>query len=262
MQRLPPALLALLIQLGSLGICLCLSLIFPQLSLGLFLLLNSMLAALLSAYCQQRIWWILIQLLFLPAAIILLYWQLPAWLYLGLFMLLMLIYWSSYRTQVPLYLSSPSVRHALTQFLSKRHHTPYRLLDLGCGTGSMICHLAHQHPDSHLTGIESAPLPWLISRIRCFLFYDRRQCQIIHADFWQHDLGPYDVVYAYLSPVPMTQLWQKACQEMQPGSLLISCEFAIPEQPADHIITTQGRRPVTLYIWELGSVDTRQHTLA
>jgi predicted O-methyltransferase YrrM len=58
------------------------------------------------------------------------------------------------------------------------------------------------------------------------------------------DFAQFDVVFAYLSPAAMPELWKKAQREMRPGSLLISYEFPIegvepnlivcPENQAQH----------------------------
>ena len=80
-------------------------------------------------------------------------------------------------------------------------------------------------PDWLITGIEAAPAPFAFSRWRGRFTHN---LSLLRADFWQHPLAGYDVVYAFLSPVPMPELWAKARREMAPGSLLISNSFAIP----------------------------------
>ncbi|MDH5586413.1 MAG: hypothetical protein OEZ05_07260, partial [Nitrospirota bacterium] len=70
-------------------------------------------------------------------------------------------------------------------------------------------------------------------------------------DFWKDDLAQYDVVYAYLSPVPMQRLWEKARQEMQPGSLLISNSFIIPGVLPEKSIQLNDFPGSTLYMWRI-----------
>ena len=49
-------------------------------------------------------------------------------------------------------------------------------------------------------------------------------------DFFARDWGDFAVVYAFLSPVPMQRVGEKAFAEMRGGSTLISNSFALPER--------------------------------
>ncbi len=109
-------------------------------------------------------WWLPIHLGFLPLAVVALQLGIaPAW-YLAAFVLLLLVYWTSFRTQVPLYLSNRPTAAAVAGLLPAR---PLRLLDVGAGTGSLLRPLARARPESRFTGVELAPAPWLIGRVLC-----------------------------------------------------------------------------------------------
>jgi len=57
-------------------------------------------------------------------------------------------------------------------------------------------------------------------------------------------------VYAFLSPVPMPDLWCKVRTEMRPGSLFVSNTFDVPGVAPDRVITLgNGRR--ALLVWRL-----------
>jgi hypothetical protein len=64
-------------------------------------------------------------------------------------------------------------------------------------------------------------------------------------------LAKYDVVYAYLSPVPMADLWKKARLEMRPGSLFVSNGFIVPDVWPTQAIALGDRVGSTLYIWRM-----------
>jgi hypothetical protein len=68
---------------------------------------------------------------------------------------------------------------------------------------------------------------------------------------WDSDLAQYDVVFAYLSPVPMDALWRKAKQEMRPGSVFISNTFAVQDQLPLETITVNDLHQSTLYLWKM-----------
>ena len=99
--------------------------------------------------------------------------------------------------------------------------------------------------------METAPLPFLLSRLR-ILLRGYRNCSVSWGSLWDCDLAQYDVVFAYLSPVPMGRLWRKAQDEMRPGALFISNSFDVPEQPPLYTYSVDDLHHSTLYIWRMG----------
>ena len=110
--------------------------------------------------------------------------------------------------------------------------------------------LARQRPDGHFTGIESAPLPFALAWLR-LRFAGLANVKLLFGNYRSHGLGEYDVVYAFLSPVPMPDLFDQAKQEMKSGSLLISNTFDVPGHPADEAVEVADRRQTSLYLWRL-----------
>lgn len=198
-------------------------------------------------------WWLLIQLLFLPALVLMLALNIPPGLFLAAFLILLVVYWSTFRTQVPLYLSSDKIWHALEAFLpAPIEGKGFRFADLGSGLGGVLTHLARVRTDGNFHGVESAPLPFLWSWLRIKLG-GYCNCSVHWGSLWHCDLGEYDVVFAYLSPVPMEQLWHKACTEMKPGSLFISSTFTIPGQSPHRSIQVDDLHRSTLQVWKMGA---------
>lgn len=169
--------------------------------------------------------------------------DIPPVVFLAAFLLMLAIYWSAYRTQVPLYLSSDKVWHALEGLLPK---TGFRFIDLGSGLGGVLSHLARARQDGCFQGIEYAPLPLLISRLRCMSL---QNCKVRWGSLWDCNLAEYDVVFAYLSPVPMDRLMRKVRSEMRPGTLFISSTFAVPNQAPDYRIEVDDMHGSTLLVW-------------
>jgi SAM-dependent methyltransferase len=169
----------------------------------------------------------------------------PVW-YLAAFLVMVAFYWSTFRTQVPLFLSNKRAIEALAELLPRDR--AIRLLDVGCGTGTVLAGLAGRRPSDQLEGVEIAPMPYAIARLRAKLSNNR--FEVSRLDLWRRDLACYDVVYAFLSPVPMAALWQKVRAEMRPGSLFVSNTFDVPGVPPDRVITLgEGRR--ALFVWRL-----------
>lgn len=217
----------------------------------LFALLCGLLAATFSFFAGLAKWWLLIQLVFAPALVLMLAVELPPSLFLGAFLVLLLVYWSAFRTQVPLYLSSGKVWHVMECWLpAARIDSGFTFMDLGSGLGGVLTHLARVRPDGLYTGVEAAPLPFLWSLLRIRLG-GYRNCRVHWGSLWDCDLSQYDIVFAYLSPVPMEKLWHKACAEMRPGTLFISSTFAVPNQSPHEIVQVDDLHHSTLFIWHM-----------
>jgi hypothetical protein len=207
-------------------------------------LLHGLCAMLIGWRLRLAPWWRPILLLFAPALLLALALGLPSWLYLAVFAVLLVVYWSTFRTQVPYYPSGPAVWEAVAAQLPQGRAA--RVAEIGSGLGGLSLHLARVRPDCACLGVEIAPLPWLLSWLRAKLAGSSAQFRL--GDYQALDFGAFDLVFAYLSPAAMESLMRKARAEMRPGSLLISYEFPAPAYEADKtIVTTEGRPP--LYIW-------------
>lgn len=189
-------------------------------------------------------WWQPINLFFFPLLGLALWSEIdPVWALVA-FVALVLTSLGSLRTRVPLFLSSRQAVAALARCIPTR--PGQRLIDLGCGLGGPLAGLARLRPDLVLHGVEAAPLSWLVSRLRL----DGR-ARIHLGSLWDEDLSRFDVVYAYLSPAPMARLWDKACREMRPGSLLISNSFEVPGVAPDRVIALDDLSRSRLLLWRI-----------
>jgi hypothetical protein len=68
---------------------------------------------------------------------------------------------------------------------------------------------------------------------------------------WKTDLRNANIVFAFLSPAPMSALWAKARREMRHGALLISHSFEIPGQTPHNQIPLPGRKDAKLLIYKI-----------
>lgn len=244
-----PAFVALLTQAFSLVAILLLVIVFSETKLSTFqwAIVQGVLAAMTSLRLKMATWWIFIHLIFMPTLTATLALSLPPfWFCIG-FLLLVLIYGKTYQTQVPLYLSSQEVTKALIEFLPKQRN--FSFIDLGSGCGGLLKNLSQVQSNGSYYGIEAAPLPYLVSRLRKIV--STPNYKIKWGDFWKDNLAHYDVVYAYLSPVPMKSLWQKARQEMQPGSIFISNSFIVPGVLPEKSLKLNDFSDSTLYMWRI-----------
>jgi SAM-dependent methyltransferase len=188
-------------------------------------------------------WWRAIQLLFPLALFGASQLAIPPLAYVAVFLFLLLLYWSTYRTQVPYYPSNRRVWEAVAQCLPPKEEA--RVIDIGSGLGGLVLELARR-PGVEALGIELAPLPWLVSRLRARLMDSR--ARFLRGDYNALNFGDFDLVFAYLSPAAMGALWRKAAREMRPGSLLLSYEFVIDDRlPNRTVYPTEGGP--ALHIW-------------
>lgn len=201
-------------------------------------------AALLSMLMRLAIWWRAIEFVFPLFVVMARGMALPPGVFLGLFVLFLLVYWSTFRTQVPYYPSGKRVWDAVAGVLPTGR--PLAIIDVGSGLGGLVLELAKRRPDCNVSGIELAPLPWGASRLLAAV--TRSRARFLLGDYDALDFGRYDAVFAYLSPAAMAALWRKAETEMRPGSMLLSYEFDIPGRLPDLSVTTTDSKKI-LYVW-------------
>jgi SAM-dependent methyltransferase len=240
---------ALLIQIGAFALTLALVFLLARagavLSYWHVALLQGVLAAALTWWRGLAIWWRAIGFAFAPALLATSQLSIAPTAFLALFLFLLLLYWSTYRTQVPYYPSGRKVWAAVDAALPQGR--PLRVIDIGSGIGGLVLDLQRRRPGSRIEGIELAPLPWLASHTRALAA--RSSARFIRGDYEALDLGHYDAVFAYLSPAAMSALWRKAAREMRPGSTLFSYEFIIVDQAPSRIVYPYTDGPA-LYIWD------------
>jgi len=203
-------------------------------------------AAMASYRLKAPTWWQAIHLVFLPAVVLARWLDWPPVVWLAGFALLLLVFWRTDKSRVPLYLTNTTTAGVLAGLLPPG---PRFILDIGCGDGRLLRHLARTRPDCEFVGIEHAPLTWLWARV---LAAQRPNLHIRYGDFWKQPLAAYDLVYAFLSPAPMPQLWLKAAAEMRPGTLLVSNSFAVPDQMPEQVLDVADRRATRLYCYRPG----------
>lgn len=190
-------------------------------------------------------WWLPLHLFFAPAAVWAQAVQVPPVAWAAAFAALAFVFGSTFRTQVPLFLTARQVRARLGELLPQDRSI--RFVDLGCGLGTVIAWLKKLRPECEFHGVELAPLPFILSAMHA----GRAGCAVERRDIMGVNLGAYDVAYAFLSPAPMAELWAKAKREMRPGSLFVSLAFAVPGVEPDETIVVSDRQRHTLYVWRM-----------
>ncbi|MFD2272997.1 class I SAM-dependent methyltransferase [Undibacterium arcticum] len=113
--------------------------------------------------------------------------------FLAAFLLLLGVYWTIFQTQVPFYPSGAATWQGVAGLLPPDR--PVRVVDVGSGLGGLVLYLAAVRPDNEVTGIELAPLPWLVSVLRRRIASSR--AEFLRGDYGALDFGQYDVVFLH-----------------------------------------------------------------
>jgi len=237
---------AIISQLLALGFAMLLLRISPLHGAWKFALLQGLAAALISRLLQQQRWWQGIHLCFLPAVLGMLALNLPPWIYLAALIIMALLFWGTVKGDVPLFLSSSAVAEALAEIAARENAASFA--ELGAGIGSVVVPLARLRPAIHVDAWELAPLPWAILKHRCSKI---RNVTVHRESLWKCDIKRFDVVFAFLSPIPMPQLGTMVSDDMPPGSLFVSSSFPIPNWEPEEIRTLADARKTRLYCYRI-----------
>lgn len=217
----------------------------PGLLRGLALSLQCAVAFAFTLLFRLPSWWLWIAVLFpLALQVGLSLDNLPAWPFGIAFVALALVFSNTARERVPLYLTNRATAEALAALMTEKKAT--RFIDLGSGLGGVV--RALDGGGRIARGVETAPLSWLVSW--CLSKLSGRGT-ILRQDLWSTDLSQEDIVYAFLSPEPMPELWEKARREMKAGSRLVSNSFAVPGVEPDEVWELSDRRRTHLFIYAI-----------
>ncbi|WMW82315.1 methyltransferase domain-containing protein [Undibacterium cyanobacteriorum] len=212
----------------------------------IFLLACGAVAALFTFLLKFDWWWVPIQLLFFPLVYLTSMLGLPSWVYFVVAMIFSLLFWSTYRTQVPYYPSSKRLIPPIVELMNE-FDSP-RLIDVGSGFGGLLFDLSECVPNAQLLGVEIAPLPYWISVLRGKL--SRSNVKFVFGAYEALNFAEFDVVFCYLSPVAMPFVWRKVLAEMRPGTILLSYEFIVLEAAPSFVLEIVKDAP-PLYGWRI-----------
>lgn len=244
-EPLTPSTAAGLTQLAATVIALAPVFAGLEITVAQWSIVQGVVAMRIALFLGAARWWLPLHLFFAPAAV----WAqglalAPLW-WAAAFVALAIVFGSTFRTQVPLFLTAREVRVRLGELLPQDRSI--RFVDLGCGLGTVIAGLKRLRPECEFHGVELAPLPYVVSR----LFAGRLGCDVRRQDIMSVDLSRFDVVYAFLSPAPMPALWAKARREMRPGTLFVSLAFEVPGAEPEQIVPVSDHARHTLYVWRM-----------
>jgi SAM-dependent methyltransferase len=202
----------------------------------------SFLSFLLAFYLHDGAWWKWIHLVFFPLVFVCLQFDISSNWYLLAFVFSWLIFGKVMVSRVPLYLSNQKALSELELCIPRDSH----FLDVGAGTGKVLCYLAKKRSDLSLSGVEQARAPWLWGKLRL-----PSTVRWLNGDYQKINFANYDCIYAFLSPAVMDDLWLQAHSQMKPGSLFISNTFVVPGVVPDQVIELNDWKSGKLLLWRM-----------
>lgn len=101
-----------------------------------------------------------------------------------------------------------------------------KVVDLGCGDGTIVIHLAQQGYQSEGFDINRF-LVWRAQRNIKKLGLEKK-AKVFVADVWKTDLSKYSVIFLYGITYMMPELEKKLLSELKPGSRVVSNYFTFP----------------------------------
>ena len=148
-------------------------------------------------------------------------------------------------TQGALYVSTSRVRvAAVLDALSMK--SGQLLFDIGCGDGRVL-RMASRRFGIQAVGYEVNWLAYIKARLLCM---GDRNIHIRRKNFWKENLSAADVVFCYLYPDVMKRLAKKLESDLRPGTVVVSCNFALPGFTPSKVFCPEGslhNDPLYLY---------------
>jgi SAM-dependent methyltransferase len=137
------------------------------------------------------------------------------------------------RTGVPTFPSMPAAREKIIALLkadqarAKVSGKPYKIYDLGSGSGQLSWHVARAMPEAEVVGIELSLFPWLRATVWQKL---TRQSNLhyLRTDFIKYPVKDADAVLMYLMEAVMQKVGFKLQNELRPSAMVLSNKYALP----------------------------------
>lgn len=119
------------------------------------------------------------------------------------------------------------------------------IVDLGCGTGTLLSALHRYHPTAQLTGVEhkASLLRWAKWRV---IFW-KKQPTFICGDMFKYDLSQVDAVVGFWIPKLIPKITEHFLQQARPSAVLVSYLFPIKSSALIETTKQVGKHKIFIY---------------
>lgn len=211
-----------------------------------FIFWQALISSLVSFFIFRLPYWFVTISVLLPVCFILAfsYLHFSSSIYGIIFLVLALTFSHTLKERVPLYLTNNTTNDSLKNIIEKRHFK--KVLDLGSGLGGVVRSLSAENIQA--IGVESAPLLWIYSTLASLI---TRKGKILRQNIWKTHLSEFDLVYAFLSPAIMDDLFIKVKKEMKTGSVFVSNSFEVVGVKPTEVLMLDDQRKTKLFLYQI-----------
>ena len=125
---------------------------------------------------------------------------------------------------------------------------PIKVVDLGCGSGSLLLPLAKKFPQHHFIGYDWDKIPYLIAKYRTKKI---KNISIYNCDFMKQNYTEAKLLLCYTGPSLKEELGQKLHNEIPSGTLIISEAFELSHIPLKEIISAPTlKMPIKIFLYQ------------
>lgn len=121
------------------------------------------------------------------------------------------------------------------------------LYDIGCGDGRVLLSATALFPNIRTIGIEKGIYPYIISFFKTM----GKPIKILYADYKNILIKDATHIFCYLSNEDMNKIGRKVKNECKDGTVIVSCDFEIPNLTPFKIVTLDNNDKLakTLFVY-------------
>ncbi len=124
---------------------------------------------------------------------------------------------------------------------------PLKVIDLGCGTGTLLLPLAKEFPQHQFVGYD---WDWFVCKIIRFRTRKMKNVQIIRGDFMKAEFKDYDLLLCFLDTKAAEDLSLDLKGKIKDSAVIISSAFELTGmQPSEILDAKSYGMPLKVYVY-------------
>lgn len=124
---------------------------------------------------------------------------------------------------------------------------PLKVIDLGCGAGTLLVPLAKEFPQHQFVGYD---WDWFVTKIICFRTRKFANVTIVRDDFMKADFKIYDLLLCFLDTKAAEDLSLDLKDKIKENAVIISSAFELKDmQPSEILDAKSYGMPLKVFIY-------------